>query len=137
MRKYGGDPLHARQFRTLPEYAHYADTGCEHSPACLSCPLPRCKYDEPQGQRPGSPASIRAHDIPILRRLGVPVDVIAEHYGISRRTVFHLSATSNHAPSLDVEPARQESRPTIPEPSPPETIIPDVPDWLLRGEHRP
>ena len=24
---------------------HFQDTGCEHSPRCQTCPLPRCKYD--------------------------------------------------------------------------------------------
>jgi hypothetical protein len=23
------------------------DTGCDASPSCLRCPLPRCKFDEP------------------------------------------------------------------------------------------
>jgi hypothetical protein len=26
----------------------YEDTGCEVFDSCLTCPLPRCKYDEPQ-----------------------------------------------------------------------------------------
>ena len=29
------------------EYFIYRDTGCELAPACLSCPLPQCKYDMP------------------------------------------------------------------------------------------
>ena len=29
-----------------PDFEHYPDTGCEESPACLSCPLPFCKYDD-------------------------------------------------------------------------------------------
>lgn len=24
---------------------HWADTGCEYSPSCFTCPLERCKYD--------------------------------------------------------------------------------------------
>ena len=32
---------------TVPELYHYEDTGCEVSPSCLNCPLPRCKYDDP------------------------------------------------------------------------------------------
>ena len=24
---------------------HFQDTGCEHSPRCQTCPLPRCKHD--------------------------------------------------------------------------------------------
>ncbi|GIT13834.1 MAG: hypothetical protein CM1200mP35_06540 [Chloroflexota bacterium] len=26
---------------------YYEDTGCEVSQACLNCPLPQCKYDDP------------------------------------------------------------------------------------------
>tara|TARA_B100000686_G_scaffold186772_1_gene193476 strand:+ start:2367 stop:2687 length:321 start_codon:yes stop_codon:yes gene_type:complete len=32
---------------SLPEQMHYSDTGCEASLSCLSCPLPKCKYDDP------------------------------------------------------------------------------------------
>ena len=31
----------------VPEFIHYDDTGCEVSQACLNCPLPQCKYDDP------------------------------------------------------------------------------------------
>ena len=31
----------------VPEFIHYEDTGCEVSQACLNCPLPQCKYDDP------------------------------------------------------------------------------------------
>ena len=31
----------------MPEFYHYEDTGCEVSGACLDCPLPQCKYDDP------------------------------------------------------------------------------------------
>ena len=34
---------------TSPTYSHYPDNGCEVSPSCLSCPLPLCRYDDPQG----------------------------------------------------------------------------------------
>ena len=29
----------------LPEHFPYRDDGCDVSPSCLRCPLPRCKYD--------------------------------------------------------------------------------------------
>ena len=35
----------------LPEHTHYADTGCDLHPSCLTCPLVRCRYDEPGGAR--------------------------------------------------------------------------------------
>ena len=33
----------------LPQDTYYADEGCELTPACLSCPMPRCAFDEPGG----------------------------------------------------------------------------------------
>ena len=35
----------------IPEFYHYEDTGCEVSPSCLNCPLPQCKYDDPDGSK--------------------------------------------------------------------------------------
>ncbi len=35
----------------LPEHAQYRDDGCDVHPHCLTCPLPRCRYDEPGGLR--------------------------------------------------------------------------------------
>ena len=32
---------------SLPEYARYRDDGCDISESCLTCPLPRCRYEEP------------------------------------------------------------------------------------------
>src|SRR2546426_10940407 len=34
---------------SLPERTGYRDDGCELHPQCLTCPLPRCRYDEPGG----------------------------------------------------------------------------------------
>ena len=30
---------------------HYPDQGCELAPACLSCHLPRCRFDQVEGQQ--------------------------------------------------------------------------------------
>jgi hypothetical protein len=35
----------------LPENLDYADSGCDIWDRCLTCPLPRCRYDEPGGAR--------------------------------------------------------------------------------------
>ena len=37
--------------RRLPEHTQYRDTGCDLHPSCLTCPLVRCRYDEPGGAR--------------------------------------------------------------------------------------
>jgi len=75
----------------LPEHTHYVDTGCEVHPSCLTCPLVRCRYDEPGGAR-----KLLSHDrdrsIVELRRRGLPVNAIASRAGVSRRTVFRILA---------------------------------------------
>src|SRR3989304_5202288 len=35
----------------LPEEIQYRDDGCDIHSQCLTCPLPRCRYDEPGGVR--------------------------------------------------------------------------------------
>lgn len=73
----------------LPEYTHYRDDGCDIHPHCLSCPLPRCRYEEPGGLR-ALLNQRRDREIVELRRRGVPVEVLAERFGVSRRTVFRI-----------------------------------------------
>ena len=74
----------------LPEYSEYADNGCDLYPSCLSCPLPRCRYDEPGGAaamlRTGRDASI----LRMSRLEGVTIDDLARAFGVSRRTIFRV-----------------------------------------------
>lgn len=74
----------------LPENTAYADSGCDLYPSCLRCPLPRCRYDEPGG---ASNMLRTGRDATILRLAfddGVPVERLAEMFGVSRRTVFRV-----------------------------------------------
>ena len=74
----------------LPEHATYRDTGCEISPMCQQCPLARCKYEEPGGAH-ALWMSARDREISKLRRRhGVPVDMLADTYGLSRRSIFRI-----------------------------------------------
>lgn len=73
----------------LPEEIQYRDDGCDIHPRCLTCPLPRCRYDEPGGLRAMLNA-YRDEQVLALRRDGAPVDQIAERYSLSRRTVFRI-----------------------------------------------
>ena len=73
----------------LPEYTRYRDDGCDVHPTCLSCPLPRCRYEEPGGLRALLNA-YRDQQIVRLRLRGVPVDELAIRFGVSRRTVFRV-----------------------------------------------
>jgi hypothetical protein len=82
----------ARKPRTdaLPENIEYRDSGCDLYPSCLRCPLPRCRYDEPGGAagmlRTGRDATI----LRLAERDGLPVDRLAEMFGLSRRTIFRV-----------------------------------------------
>ncbi len=72
----------------LPEHIEYRDDGCDLFPSCLSCPLPRCRYDVPGGVR-ALLNQERDHQIRVLRDdAGLSVDEIAERFQVSRRTVF-------------------------------------------------
>lgn len=74
----------------LPEHLHYRDDGCDLFAACLTCPLPRCRYDVPGGARTML-NRVRDHDIRRMRHEdGVAVDEIARRFRVSRRTVFRV-----------------------------------------------
>jgi len=75
----------------LPEHTHYLDTGCDLHPSCLSCPLVRCRYDEPGGAC-RLLSEERDRTIIALQRERVPVSRIAARFGVSRRTVFRVLA---------------------------------------------
>ena len=82
--------LAARRVRedALPENLEYADSGCDLWDHCLTCPLPRCRYDEPGGARQ---LFLRERDREIARLYrgdGVSIDVLARRFSISRRSVF-------------------------------------------------
>ena len=99
----GGAPPLLRRVRSdaLPEEIRYRDDGCDIHTRCLTCPLPRCRYDEPGGLRAMLNA-YRDEQVVALRRDGAPVDQIAERYGLSRRTVFRiLSGGSRQALSVE------------------------------------
>lgn len=78
----------------LPEEIRYRDDGCDIHFHCLTCPLPRCRYDEPGGLRAMLNA-YRDQQIAALRREGAPVDQIAERYSLSRRTVFRILSSAS------------------------------------------
>ncbi len=86
-------PQLPRRSDALPEHTRYADSGCELYPSCLTCPLPKCRYDEPGG----AAAMLRnGRDASILRLAdedGMTVDRLAEQFGVSRRTIFRVLHT--------------------------------------------
>src|SRR5438034_358200 len=74
---------------SLPERTGYRDDGCEIHPQCLTCPLPRCRYDEPGGLT-GLLNGLRDREIAALKSRGMAVEEIADTFGVSRRTVFRV-----------------------------------------------
>lgn len=78
----------------LPEHTHYRDDGCDIHPRCLTCPLPRCRYDEPGGAR-ALLNTYRDRQILELRLQGMPVDRLARRFGLSRRTIFRILEKHN------------------------------------------
>ena len=89
-----GQALRRVRRDALPEEIRYRDDGCDIHSQCLTCPLPRCRYDEPGGLR-GMLNAYRDQQIVALRGDGAPVDQIAERYNLSRRTVFRILATGS------------------------------------------
>jgi hypothetical protein len=82
-------PARRARSDSLPEHTRYRDDGCSIHPTCLTCPLPRCRYEEPGGLRALFNAQ-RDRQIIRLRVQGVPVGDLAGRFGISRRTVFRV-----------------------------------------------
>ena len=70
----------------LPDEIEWRDQGCELSPSCLNCPLPKCVEDEPRGQQRLRMAA-RKRRMAELRRMGKSVKEIAGLFGVSKRTV--------------------------------------------------
>jgi len=78
----------------LPELmlqvGRHRDDGCDLIAACLTCPLPRCRYDVAGGARTML-NEVRDDEIRRLRLDGgVAVDEIARRFRLSRRTVFRV-----------------------------------------------
>lgn len=72
----------------LPEYLTTRDTGCEHSPSCLDCPLDVCKHDADPPTFTGKDE--RDDHIFALRKKGMSITLLARTYGISWRSVARI-----------------------------------------------
>ena len=70
-----------------PEDYPYKDTGCSLAPSCLTCPYPRCRYDLHSGIRKMG-AGILSGELVRLRAEGQSVDVLAQRFGVDRRTIY-------------------------------------------------
>lgn len=90
------------QFRNTTENGHYQpemvkvlqDNGCEFSPKCTKCPLPKCRY-EYKSIRALRNEVFRDPQILALRREGFWCKEIAAKLSISLRTVFRILEVNN------------------------------------------
>lgn len=85
---------------TLPELFPYRDDGCHVHPHCLTCPLPRCIYDEPGLQRQWRQERDRQL-LEMYRSGGIRVETLARRFGLSKRTVFRVLARARGAGELE------------------------------------
>ena len=97
----------------LPEFTRYRDNGCDVHPSCLTCPLPRCRYEEPGGLR-ALLNKTRDAQIVAQRATGVPVAELATRFSVSRRTVFRVLGNKTRRPipirQRDQAPANGQTR---------------------------
>lgn len=74
----------------LPEFTSFKDMGCDIHPRCLTCPLPKCRYDEP-GWLQREERTRRDTEILQARAdYAMPVIELAERYNVSTRTVHRI-----------------------------------------------
>ncbi len=74
----------------LPEQFEYRDEGCEESPSCLQCPLPRCKHDDPGWLRRERLKERNREVLKALHQEGLSVHEVALRFRLSRRTIFRI-----------------------------------------------
>jgi hypothetical protein len=85
----GKKPLPRVRGDMLPENVRYRDDGCDVHPQCLSCPLPRCRYEDKGGLR-GMINEHRDRGIIEARMKGLGAAEVAQQFNVSRRTVFRV-----------------------------------------------
>jgi hypothetical protein len=74
----------------LPDYSEYRDQGCDLSPSCLKCPLPKCRHDKQEG---GRRASKRLRNLEIFRQRtasGRSISELAKEFDLSKRTIQRI-----------------------------------------------
>ena len=87
----------------VPEFYHYEDTGCEVAAACLDCPLPQCKYDDPAWFQRNRRL---ARDFKIwsaMQQYDLTVEEAAERFEVTVRTIFRIMRRCRDAVVIDQE----------------------------------
>lgn len=85
-----GRARHEPVVDALPQFYPYRDEGCHIHPSCLTCPLPRCIYDEPGWYRRWLREQRDRQILQAWRRNHTTVAELARSFGVSTRTVFRV-----------------------------------------------
>lgn len=93
-------------FSGLPEgqIGLYRDTGCDLAPKCLECPLPVCRYDEPQIEQRRTQRDRLMWGFSCL---GMKRADIAAKFGVSLRTVDWAIYNRGERSTPSKHPAKQ------------------------------
>ena len=81
-----------------PPLHKYKDKGCSVAPACLECPLPTCRFDDPQTRRKIEQRTLdeerTAFYWEAVAKHGVPTaqKKMKEQYRLGQRGISHLLA---------------------------------------------
>ena len=70
-----------------PELCRYRDEGCELAQSCLSCPFPRCIYEQPGGKHRWLKRARDKEIMRLFRSRGKSVKELAQIFGVSQRTI--------------------------------------------------
>jgi AraC-like DNA-binding protein len=92
----------------LPENLDYLDRGCDIWRRCLTCPLPRCRYDEPGGARRILNEARDRRIVDLKEEKALPVGELARRYGLSRRTVFRILSKATESATSGVNARAQK-----------------------------
>ena len=84
---------------TIPEFCHYEDTGCEVSAACLDCPLPRCKFDDPAWYQRNRRLARDFRVMYTIQQESLSMEEAAERFSVTVRTVFRILQRCRNAMS--------------------------------------
>ena len=74
----------------VPEFCHYEDTGCEVSEACLNCPLPQCKFDDPVWYQRNRRLARDFQVMYTIQQERLSMEEAAARFSVTVRTVFRI-----------------------------------------------
>jgi sigma-70-like protein len=67
-----------------------ADEGCEFSPSCLDCPLPRCRYDDPDWFRRWLTQQRDRQVLEASHQHKLSIRELADRYSVTERTISRM-----------------------------------------------